>query len=149
LNECATSFIIGLPASSFFIGNLIGGFTLATLGDFSLGRKNLLYLSCLIMSTASHMTTFSTNIWMYSSLRLVSGFGRASITTCAIILLTERVGKRWRGQIGTTTFFTPSLGLLCLPALAYLNRGSSWRILYLWTSIPSISYCVIAYFVCL
>jgi hypothetical protein len=56
------------------------------------------------------------------------------------------VGKRWRGQIGTTTFFSFSLGLLSLPAVAYINRGSSWRILYLWTSIPAISYSIVAYF---
>jgi hypothetical protein len=116
------------------------------LGDFYLGRKNLLYLSFLIMSTTALMTAFSTNIWMYSSLRFVSGIGRASITTCALILLTERVGKRWRGQIGTMIFFVYSLGLLSLPAVAYMNRGSTWRILYLCTSIPAISYCIIPYF---
>uniref|UniRef100_A0A2N9GNN1 Major facilitator superfamily (MFS) profile domain-containing protein n=1 Tax=Fagus sylvatica TaxID=28930 RepID=A0A2N9GNN1_FAGSY len=67
--ECATSFITGLPASSCFIGNLVGGFILPMLGDFYLGRKNLLYLSFLMMSTVALMTAFSTNIWMYSSLR--------------------------------------------------------------------------------
>uniref|UniRef100_A0A7N2LJG5 Uncharacterized protein n=1 Tax=Quercus lobata TaxID=97700 RepID=A0A7N2LJG5_QUELO len=35
--ECASSFMIGLHASSFFIGSLIGGFTLAMLGDIFLG----------------------------------------------------------------------------------------------------------------
>ena len=96
-----------------------------------------LHLSCLIMSFASLITAFSTNVWMYSSLRLVSGFGRASILTCSLLLFTERVGKQWRVQIGTTTLFSFSLGLLGLPAIAYLSRGSSWRIIYLWTSIPS------------
>jgi MFS family permease len=98
------------------------------------------------MSTVALMTAFSTNIWMYSSLRFASGIGRASITTCSLILLTERVGKQWHGQIGTMTFFIYSLGLLSLPAVAYMNRGSSWRILYLCTSILAISYCIIAYF---
>ena len=98
------------------------------------------------MSFASLITAFSTNVWMYSSLRLVSGFGRASILTCSLLLFTERVGKQWRVQIGTTTLFSFSLGLLGLPAIAYLSRGSSWRIIYLWTSIPSILYCIIAYF---
>ena len=144
--ECASSFITGLPASSFFVGNLIGGFSLATLGDFYFGRKILLFLSCLIMCFGSLITAFSMNIWMYSSLRLLSGFGRASITTCTLILLSERVGKKWRGQIGTMTFIMFSLGLLCLPAVAYLNKGSSWKFLYLWTSIPAILYCIIAYF---
>ena len=137
----------GLPASSFFIGSLIGGFTLAMLGEIFLGRKNLLYLSCLIMSIASLLTAFSMNIWMYSLLRLVSGIGRASIMTCSLILLTERVGKRWRGQIGSATFCSYTVGVLSSPALAYMNiRGSSWRILYLYASIPAIFYCIITYF---
>ena len=136
----------GLPASSFFIGSLIGGFTLAMLGDIFLGRKNLLFLSCLIMSIASLLTAFSINIWMYSLLRLVSGIGRASIMTCCLILLTERVGKRWRGQIGSATFCSYTVGVLSSPALAYMNRGSSWRILYLYASIPAIFYCIITYF---
>ena len=136
----------GLPASSFFIGSLIGGFTLAMLGDIFLGRKNLLYLLCLIMSIASLLTAFSMNIWMYSMLKLVSGIGRASIMTCSLILLTERVGKRWRAQIGSATFCFYTVGVLSLPALAYMNRGSSWRILYLYTSIPAIFYCTITYF---
>ena len=144
--ECASSFITGLPASSFFVGSIVGGLSLATLGDIRLGRKNLLYLSCLIMCFTSLFTAFSINIWMYSTLRLLSGFGRGSITTCTLILLTERVGKQWRGQIGTLTFVLSSFGILYLPAAAYLNRGSSWRILYLCTSILAISYCIITYY---
>ena len=144
--ECASSFIMGLRASSFFIGCLIGGFTLAILGDFWLGRKKLLYLSCLIMCLASLLTAFSVNIWMYSALRLISGIGRAPIISCSLILLTERVGKRWRGQIGSIGFFSYTVGLMSLSAIAYLNRGSSWRKLYLYTSIPSISFCIMTYF---
>ena len=144
--ECASSFITSLPASSFYIGSLIGGFTLAILGDFCLGRKKLLYLSSLIMSVTALLTAFSTNIWVYSSLRFVSGLGRSSVITCTLILLTERIGKRLRGQVGTTAFFSYALGLLSLPAVAYTNRGSSWRILFLYTSIPAIFYFIITYF---
>nr|POF18325.1 organic cation/carnitine transporter 2 [Quercus suber] len=144
--ECASSFIMGLPASSFFLGCLIDGFTLAIFGDFWLGRRKLLYLSRLTMCLASLLTAFSVNIWMYSALRLISGFGRAPIISCSLILLTERVGKRWRGQIGSIGFFSYTVGLMSLSAIAYLNRGSSWRKLYLYTSIPSISFCIMTYF---
>ncbi|XP_023926699.2 organic cation/carnitine transporter 2 [Quercus suber] len=144
--ECASSFIMGLPASSFFLGCLIGGFTLAIFGDFWLGRRKLLYLSCLTMCLASLLTAFSVNIWMYSALRLISGFGRAPIISCSLIFLTERVGKRWRGQIGSIGFFSYAVGLMSLSAIAYLNRGSSWRKLYLYTSISSISFCIMTYF---
>ena len=144
--ECAASIITGLPASSFFMGCLVGGLVLATLADSSLGRKNMLFLSCLAMSLSSLLTVFSSNIWVYSALRLVSGFGRATIGTCALVLTTELVGKRWRGQVGVIGFFCFTLGFLSLPAIAYLNRGSSWRYLYLWTSIPAILYSMLVYF---
>ncbi|KAF8408563.1 hypothetical protein HHK36_004626 [Tetracentron sinense] len=49
---CAGPIVGGLPASSFFMGCLAGGLVLATLADSSLGRKNMLFLSCLVMSLA-------------------------------------------------------------------------------------------------
>ncbi|CAK7326032.1 unnamed protein product [Dovyalis caffra] len=144
--QCATSIIKGLPASSFFMGCLIGGLILATLADSFLGRKNLLFLSCIMMSLSGLLTVFANNIWIYSALKFVNGFGRATIGTCALVLSTELVGKRWRGQVGVIGFFCFTLGFLTLPAFAYINRGSSWRNLYLWTSIPTIFYCILVHF---
>ncbi|EEF42158.1 sugar transporter, putative [Ricinus communis] len=143
--ECSSSFIKGLPASSFFMGCLAGGLFLTTLADSCLGRKNMLLLSCLMMSFASLLTVFSPNIWIYSVLKFVNGFGRATIGTCALVLSTEVVGKRWRGQVGVIGFFCFTLGFLSLPAIAYINRDSSWRHLYLWTSIPTIFYCILVH----
>ncbi|XWS27636.1 hypothetical protein CRYUN_Cryun26dG0134800 [Craigia yunnanensis] len=143
--ECASSIITGLPSSSFFIGCLLGGFAFSTLGDSWLGRKKLLFLSCLAMSISALTSIFSTNIWIYSVLRFISGFFRSSIMTTALVLL-EMVGKRWRGQVGIIAFLFFSLGLLSLPAIAYTNRGSSWKILYFWTSIPAIACSTIVYF---
>lgn len=48
--------------------------------------------------------------------------------------------------MGVIGFFCFTLGFLSLPAIAYLNRGSSWRYLYLWTSIPAILYSMLVYF---
>ncbi|ONI11815.1 hypothetical protein PRUPE_4G127400 [Prunus persica] len=146
--ECASSFITGLPASSFFMGCLIGGLILGTLADSSLGRKNLLLISCLIMSVAALITSFANNIWTYSALRFISGFGCASIGTCALVLLTEKVGEQWRGRVGILGFFFFTCGFLSLPLIAYINRFSIWRVLYLWTSIPGIFYCSLLHFFC-
>ncbi|CAN8312306.1 unnamed protein product [Cochlearia groenlandica] len=139
--QCSGSFLKGLPASSFFIGCLIGGFALSTLADSSLGRKKMLLLSCLIMSLSSLLTAFSTSVWVYAFLRFLNGFGRSTIGTCAIVLSTELVGRKWRGQVGAMGFFCFTLGFLSLPALGYINEGESWRNLYLWTSIPTLIYC--------
>ncbi|XP_043702431.1 organic cation/carnitine transporter 3-like [Telopea speciosissima] len=143
---CAGPVIAGLPASSFFMGCLVGGLVLATLADSSLGRKNMLVLSCLIMSVTAASTVFSPNVWVYSALRFLSGFGRATIGSAALVLTTELVGKQWRGQVGIIGFICFTIGFLSLPAIAYLTNGSSWRILYLWTSMPSICYCILIHF---
>ncbi|KAB1212826.1 Organic cation/carnitine transporter 3 [Morella rubra] len=141
--ECAASFVTGLAASSFFMGCLLGGLVLSTLADTLLGRKNMLFLSCLMMSLSSLLTIFCTNIWIYSALRFVCGFFRSTIGTCALVLTTELVGRRWRGQVGIIGFFCFTIGFLSLPAIAYMNRGSPWSSLYLWTSIPALFYSIL------
>ncbi|KAH6777173.1 organic cation/carnitine transporter 3 [Perilla frutescens var. hirtella] len=138
--QCAGSIIKGLPASSFFFGCLVGGFALATLADSSLGRKNLLVLSSLFMSLTGVLTAFSTDVWMYTAMRFLSGFGRATIGTCALVLSTELVGKKWRENIGIIGFIFFTLGFLSLPMIAYCARDSSWRFMYLWTCVPSVFY---------
>ncbi|CAN8233667.1 unnamed protein product [Cochlearia groenlandica] len=147
--QCSGSFVRGFPESSFFVGCLIGGLILSTLADSSLGRKNMLFLSCLVMSISTMLTVFSPNVWVYAFLRFVNGFGRATIGTCALVLSTELVGKRWRGRVGIMSFFGFMVGFLSLPLMAYVNRGNSWRVLYVWTSIPTMIYCVLVrFFVC-
>ncbi|ESR35537.1 hypothetical protein CICLE_v10006697mg [Citrus x clementina] len=143
--ECSSAFIKGLPAASHFTGCLLGIVFLATLADSSLGRKNLLFLSCLTMSVATSLTIFSNNLWIYSLLRFFSGISRATIGTCTIVLLTEKVGTEWRGLVGILDSFFFTIGTLTLPAIAYTNRSSSWTIIYLWTSIPTLVYSGLLY----
>ncbi|KAJ1385216.1 MFS transporter superfamily [Sesbania bispinosa] len=143
--ECASSFITGLPQSSFFIGCLLGSFLLATLADTSLGRKNMLILSCLSMSITSIVIVFSTNVWVYSAFKFLIGFWRSSIGTCVLVLLTEKVSTEWRFTVGIVEYFCFTLGYMSLPGIAYVNRNSSWKTLYVWTSIPAIVYSIIAY----
>lgn len=137
-----SSIITGLPSSSFFIGCFLGGLVLTLIGD-SFGRKTVLSLSCLTMSLASVFSAFSSNIWVYSGLRLVSGLGRAAIGSCVLVLSRESVGKQWESQVGTLGFFCSTLGFLSLPGIAYLNQGYSWRVLYLITSLPAVIYSLI------
>ncbi|KAG1347447.1 organic cation/carnitine transporter 2 [Cocos nucifera] len=144
--ECSGSALAGLPASAYFIGCLIGGLLLATLADSLLGRKKMLFYSCLTMSLAGTLTVISPNIWVYSALRFICGFGRATVVTCALVLSTEIVSKKWRDGVSIIGFVCFGLGFLSLPAMAYVNRGSSWRTLYLWTSVPSFCYSILLYF---
>ena len=61
------------------------------------------------------------------------------------MLASELVAKRWRGQVGVLGFFLFSMGFLTLPAMAYTNRGLSWRNLYLLISLPVILYCIVVH----
>ncbi|KAL9146944.1 hypothetical protein ABFS82_13G142600 [Erythranthe guttata] len=144
--QCAGSIITGLPASSFLFGCLVGGFALATLADSSLGRKNMLVLSSLVMALTGVLTAASTNIWMYVALRFISGFGRATVGTCALVLSTELVGKKWREKMGIIGFVCFTLGFLSLPAIAFSLKGYSWRLMYIWTCVPSVFYSLSVFF---
>ncbi|KMT02668.1 hypothetical protein BVRB_9g203450 [Beta vulgaris subsp. vulgaris] len=144
--ECASSFITGFPTTCYFVGCLLGGLVLATLGDSSLGRKNLLCISSLVMSLAALASSFAPNFWVYSVFRFLSGAGRAPLAISTLVLLTERVGKRWRSQVAMVGFIHFSLGIFILTGIAYLTKDSSWRNLYLWTSIPGIVCSLLCYF---
>ncbi|PKU74086.1 Organic cation/carnitine transporter 2 [Dendrobium catenatum] len=143
---CTSPVLVGLPASSFFAGCLFGGLLLATIADSQLGRKNTLVLTTLSMSIASVLTAFSPNFAAYTVFRFVSGFARANISTSAFVLSSELVPRRHRDQITILNFFFYSIGFLSLPAIAFLNKTSSWRSLYLYTSIPCFFYSIILHF---
>ncbi|CAI8600602.1 unnamed protein product [Vicia faba] len=128
--ECASSFLTGLPQSSFFIGCLFGSIFLATLADTSLGRKNTLFLSGLSMSVVSTLIVFSTNIWIYSAFKFVIGFMRSSIGTCVLVLLTEKVSTEWRFTVGIVEYLCFTFGWLLMQgrrqeAMAMLTGVSS------------------------
>ncbi|KAF3320642.1 organic cation/carnitine transporter 2-like protein [Carex littledalei] len=79
-------------------------------------------------------------------MRFICCFARATVGTCAMVLCTEIVGKKWREIVSIVSFVCFTLGFLSLPVIAYLCRMVSWRFLYLWTSIPSLCYTVLVYF---
>lgn len=62
-----------------------------------------------------------------------------------LVLLTEKVSANWRFTVGIVEYFCFTMGYMSLPGIAYINRNSSWKTLYVWTSVPTICYSVIAY----
>ncbi|KAJ3690471.1 hypothetical protein LUZ61_019635 [Rhynchospora tenuis] len=145
--ECADKFLLSLPSSAFFAGCVFSCLPMSTLADSVLGRKLLLALSCLVMSLGGSMTVFSPNIWVYSALKFISGFGRAPIGSTALVLSMEIADKWWRDKIGVLGFTFYMLGFLTLPMMAYnMGQGLSWRSLYLWTNVPSLCYTIFLFF---
>ncbi|KAH0469625.1 hypothetical protein IEQ34_001183 [Dendrobium chrysotoxum] len=144
--ECSSPVLLALPASSFYAGCLIGGLSLATLADTRIGRKNTLVLSSLTMSLAAALTALSPNLAVYAALRFTCGFARANVGTSAFVLSSELVSRRYRNHVSILTFIFSTTGFLTLPAIAFLNRAYSWRLLYLYTSIPSLVYSIFLLF---
>ncbi|KAK1296469.1 Organic cation/carnitine transporter 1 [Acorus calamus] len=99
------------------------------LADTHLGRKKTVLLSCILTSVTAFLTSLSPNVWVYTFLRFSNGFARSGIGICCIVLSTESVGRKWRGQVGQYGFFLFTVGFLSLPVIAYPTR-TSWRNIY-------------------
>ncbi|KAK6154561.1 hypothetical protein DH2020_008809 [Rehmannia glutinosa] len=83
---------------------------------------------------------------MYTGFRFISGFGRSTIGTCTLVLASELVGKKWRGNVGIFGLLCYNLGFLSLPLIAFLLRRYSWRLIYLSTCCPCVCYSLLLYF---
>lgn len=138
---CGDKFKAGLPASMFFIGSFLGSAFLGRLADSWLGRKRTIMLACLLTATTGFLTALSPNFWIYAFLRFANGFSRSGIGTCCLVLSTESVGRKWRGQVGQYGFFFFTAGFLALSPMAYVTQFS-WRQTYALISALPLVYCV-------
>ncbi|XP_073134380.1 organic cation/carnitine transporter 1 [Henckelia pumila] len=126
---CDRRFLAAIPASLYFLGSLIGSAVYGRLADAFLGRKRAVLLSCILTSATTFLTSISPNIWIYALLRFANGFSRSGIGICCLVLSTEAVGRKWRGQVGQYGFFFFATGFLSIPLIAYPTR-TCWRNLY-------------------
>ncbi|KAG6396450.1 hypothetical protein SASPL_142600 [Salvia splendens] len=95
---CDRRFLAALPTSVYFLSSLIGSAAFGRLADGRLGRKRAVLASCLLTAATIFLTSFSPNIWIYSLLRFANGLSRAGIGICCLVLWTETIGRKWRGQ---------------------------------------------------
>ncbi|KAG2323889.1 hypothetical protein Bca52824_006617 [Brassica carinata] len=143
--ECSSSLLRSMPSSAFYIGAIVGGFFLAFIPDDSLGRKKLVLFSNFAMSITSISVVFSTNVWIYITLKFIIGFSRSQTWSYALVLISERVSTKWRPRATMIPFTFFVSGFMSLSGIAYLAQHSSWRYLYLYTAVPAIFYCIFLY----
>ncbi|KAK3041909.1 hypothetical protein RJ639_002191 [Escallonia herrerae] len=136
---CDRKFLAAVPACLFFLGSLFGSAFYGWLADSHLGRKRAVLLSCLLTSMTGFVTSLAPNIWVYALLRFANGFARSGIGICCLVLSTEAVGRKWRGQVGQYGFFFFTAGFLSLPLIAYPTR-TYWRNIYKIMSLPPLLY---------
>ncbi|KAF9624095.1 hypothetical protein IFM89_007793 [Coptis chinensis] len=138
---CEHKFRAGIPASLFFLGSLLGCVFYGHVADQYLGRKKAVLVSCLLSSLTSFLTSMSPNVWIYALLRFSNGFARSGIGICCLVLSTEAVGRKWRGQVGQYGFFFFTLGFFSLPLIAYPARAN-WRSIYIVISLLPLIYSI-------
>lgn len=85
------------------------------------------------------ITATAPNYWCYVAFRWVTGFMASGIGLSSFVLATEPVGPKKRGPVGMSAFYFFSLGIMSLPFLA--SYSTSWRHLYVVTSLPALFYC--------
>jgi OCT family organic cation transporter-like MFS transporter 4/5 len=109
------------------------------LSDSFLGRKGALQLACILNAVFGLLTALAPNYWVYVALRLATGFSTGSVGLCSFVLANEPIGPSRRGMAGMSTFYFFSGGIAVLAGIAALFQ-SSWRLLYVVTSLPSLAY---------
>lgn len=138
---CGERYKVGLVQAIFFAGCMIGAGVFGHLSDSFLGRKGSLQVVCALNAVFGLLTALSPNYWVYAALRLLTGFSTGSVGLCSFVLATEPIGPSHRGAAGMSTFYFFSGGIAALAGVAAVFP-SSWRLLYVVTSVPSLVFVV-------
>lgn len=138
---CGEKYKVGLSQALFFTGCMIGAGIFGHLSDSSLGRKGSLAVVCALNGVLGCLTALSPSYYVYTLLRLLTGFGTGGAGLCAFVLATEPIGPSKRGVAGMSTFYFFSGGIALLSGIAYVFP--SWRALYVASSLPSIIFIAI------
>jgi OCT family organic cation transporter-like MFS transporter 4/5 len=107
--------------------------------DSRAGRKGALLLACACTGVTGMVTASAQDYWVYVGCRWLTGVTASGIGLSSFVLATEPVGPSKRGKVGMSAFYFFSLGIMSLPFLAYFS--TSWRHLYVLTSLPALVYC--------
>ncbi|KAM3390121.1 hypothetical protein ACQJBY_011976 [Aegilops geniculata] len=134
---CGERYKVGLVQAVFFAGCMIGAGVFGHLSDSFLGRKGSLQVVCFLNALFGLLTALAPSYRVYVVLRLLTGFSTGSIGLCAFVLATEPIGPSRRGTAGMSSFYFFSGGIAALAGVAAMFQ-SSWRLLYVVTSLPSL-----------
>ena len=88
---------IGLAASAYLVGAVLGAFGFGWLTD-RLGRKKLFNITLGLYLTATALTAFSTNIWMFVLFRALTGAGIGGEYAAINSAIQELIPARYRGH---------------------------------------------------
>lgn len=107
-------------------GMLIGGFLWGMIGDRR-GRRQALFGSIFIYSTATFLNAYVHSFEAYAVLRFLAGLGLAGELGAAITLVSEALPQKSRG-LGSA--FIASIGFLGAALSSFLAQTVSWQNAY-------------------
>jgi MFS family permease len=110
------------------LGLTIGGILWGILGDKK-GRKQVLFGSILLYSTATIANGFVTNIDQYMLLRFIAGLGLAGELGASITLVSEMLPKEKRGIAAAIISTSGVLGTIVAYFVHYLSN-ENWKLCY-------------------
>ncbi len=124
---------VGLVASAGTLGIVIGLLPAGRLAD-RFGRKTTLLGGIVIFSIMTFLASFSQNVEQLAICRFLAGLGQGAVFPVPYLLLSEFVGKKWRGTaVGLSNAVLGfSYGLNTLIAALIVGKvpdEEAWRIL--------------------
>ena len=134
-----TSWRAGLLAGSVFLGMLLGGLFIGTLGDW-VGRKPVLMVGLIMNSCAGILSAVCVNVIQLSFLRMISGLGIGATVPPLFTLVSELAPPSRRGFFVTVaaSFWMVGSIYVALAAILFLARmGTSWRVFAVACAVPS------------
>lgn len=137
----------GLLAAAVFLGMLLGGLIVGTMGDW-IGRRPMLLLGLLCNAVAGFLSALAPNIWTLSLLRLCAGVGIGATVPPLFTLVTELAPPSIRGFCVTlcASFWMVGSMYVALIALWFFEGlGLSWRIFAIACALPSAVGAVLVY----
>ena len=134
-----TAWRAGLLAASVFLGMLLGGLFIGTLGDW-FGRKPMLLVGLLCNAGAGILSAVCQNVIQLSLVRMVAGVGIGATVPPLFTLVTELAPPSRRGFFVTVaaSFWMVGSIYVALTALVFLaGMGASWRVFAIACALPS------------
>jgi MFS family permease len=129
----------GVLAAAVFMGMLIGGLVVGTMGDW-LGRRPMLLLGLFCNAIAGVLSAMAPDVWSLSLLRGIAGVGIGATVPPLFTLVTELAPPSARGFCVTlcASFWMVGSMYVALLALWLLEAwGLSWRIFAVACALPS------------
>ncbi|XP_055383166.1 synaptic vesicle glycoprotein 2C-like isoform X2 [Condylostylus longicornis] len=143
----------GYLASAGFLGVVFSAHTMGLLSD-TCGRNKTLKYSVFLASICSFLSVFANTIWTLIIIRFLVGFFMNACQSCSFSYLGEFHSSKTKTKfvtfliiffaIGATYFPATGIGILPQEYNIYLGsiKFSSWRVLLLINSIPTLVACI-------